>query len=47
MIVKSQDLEELRRVFDKADTNKSGTLDLEDLEASIGTVRSLLHLESD
>ena len=40
-------MEELRRVFDKADTDKSGTLDFEELQASIGTVRSLLHLESD
>ena len=31
MIASSQDLEELRRVFDLADTDKSGTLSLEEL----------------
>ena len=31
MLMKRQDLEELRRVFDQADTDKSGTLSREEL----------------
>ena len=47
IFVKSQDLEELRRIFDNADTNKSGTISEDELVASMGTVRSLLHLQPD
>ena len=47
MFMNSNDLEELRRIFNAADTDSSGTISAQELATSMSTVQSLCHLEQE
>ena len=41
ILIKSQDMEELRRIFNEADADKNGTLSFQELTTSMTKVPSL------